>query len=75
MQGLGAGLTTSVAGPCEMAYPFLAALTDLEDLDGGGHPADRPEGSVFGDIRLVDVACSGVIAEDGRTCSLVPESK
>lgn len=74
---LGTALVTAdVAGevPCEEAYPFLAALTGWEELDGGGIRLIGAEGSVFGDFRLVDGAYSGVIAYDGKTYGLAPET-
>lgn len=74
---LGTALVTAgVAGevPCEEAYPFLAVLTGWEELEGGGIRLIGAEGSVFGDFRLADGAYSGVIAYDGKTYGLAPET-
>lgn len=69
-------VTAGVAGevPCEEAYPFLAALTGWEELEGGGIRLIGAEGSVFGDFRLADGTYSGVIAYDGKTYGLSPET-
>ena len=74
---LGTALVTAgVAGevPCEEAYPFLSVLTGWEDLDDGGIRLIGAAGSVFGDFRLADGAYSGVIAYDGKTYGLAPET-
>lgn len=69
-------VTAGVAGevPCEEAYPFLAALTGWEELEGGGIRLIGAEGSVFGDFRLADGTYSSVIAYDGKTYGLSPET-
>lgn len=69
-------MTAGVAGevPCAEAYPFLAILTGWKELDGGGIRLIGAEGPVFGDFRLTDGTCSGVIAHDGEAYGTSPET-